>query len=58
MLELTASDAKTRDFVARISESIRPGTDLAQRFLGFLEIIFCLKHLLNLEVSQSQRFIY
>ena len=42
MLELAASDAKTRDFVARISESIRPGTDLIQRFLDSLGIAFCL----------------
>ena len=40
---LAMSDAKTRDFVARISESIRPGNDLIQRFLDFLEIVFCLK---------------
>ena len=39
MLELAASDAKTRDFVARISESTQPGTDLIQRFLGSLEIV-------------------
>ena len=43
ILGLAVSDAKTRDFVARISESIRLGTDLIQRFLGFLEIVFCLK---------------